>query len=68
MWRDVGAGVTSKHGKSLMSSVKSGRRTNRMKLVWHDGLDTLSRSMKGVTGRPLSFSVSLCSEKKDVWK
>lgn len=37
-----------------------------MKLVWHDGLDTLSRSMKGVTGRPLSFSVSLCGKKKTV--
>lgn len=35
-----------------------------MKLVWQDGLETLSRSMKGVTGRPLSFSVSLCKTTK----
>lgn len=56
---------TSRQGNSLVSSVKSGSRTNRMKLVWEDGLDTWSRSMKGVTGRPLSFSVSLCTAKQE---
>lgn len=35
-----------------------------MKLVCEDGLDTLSRSMNGVTGRPWSFSVSLCTQEQ----
>lgn len=30
-----------------------------MKPVWDEGLVTLSRSMKGVTGRPSNFSISL---------
>lgn len=58
---------TSRQGNSLVSSEKSGSRTKRMKLVWEDGLDTLSRSMNGVTGRPLSFSVSLFTSKQKNW-
>lgn len=56
--------LTSRQGKSLVSSEKSGRRTKRMKLVCEDGLDTLSRSMNAVTGRPWSFSVSLCTQEQ----
>lgn len=54
--------LTSRQGKSLVSSEKSGSRTKRMKLVCEDGLDTLSRSMNAVTGSPWSFSVSLCTQ------
>lgn len=51
--------ITSKQGKRLASSMKRGRRTNRMNPVWDEGLVTLSLSMNGVTGRPSSFSTSL---------
>lgn len=37
---------------------------NLMKPVWDEGLVTLSRSMKGVTGRPSNFSTSLWGQKR----
>lgn len=55
---------TSKQGKRLASSMKRGSRMNLMKPVWDEGLVTLSRSMKGVTGRPSSFSTSLWGRKR----
>lgn len=55
---------TSKQGKRLASSMKRGRRMNLMKPVWDEGLVTLSRSMKGVTGRPSNFSTSLWGQKR----
>lgn len=55
---------TSKQGKRFASSMKSGRRMNLMKPVWDEGLVTLSRSMKGVTGRPSNFSTSLWGQKR----
>ena len=61
----MGGGNTSRQGKSVVSSVNKGRRTKRMKPVWEEGLDTLSRSMKGVTGRPFSFSESLWRSKRE---
>jgi len=51
---------TCSSGRSSPRASKRGRRTRPMKLTWDDGLVTLSRSMKGVTGRPSSFSASLC--------
>lgn len=56
--------LTSKQGNRLASSMKRGKRTNLMKPVWDEGLVTLSRSMKGVTGRPSSFSTSLWGHKR----
>ena len=53
--------LTSRQGKRLVSSVNRGRSTKPMKPVWEDGLDTLSLSMNGETGRPSSFSMSLCN-------
>lgn len=58
--------ITFRQGKSLVSSMRRGRRTNLMKPIWDEGLVTLSLSMKGVTGRPSNFSTSLCSQKTRV--
>ena len=51
--------LTVMTGKRSPRASKSGNSTNLMKPIWEEGLLTLSRSMKGATGRPSSFSMSL---------
>ena len=45
--------------RTLFSSSNKGISTNLMKPIWAVGLLTLSRSIKGATGRPSDFSRSL---------
>lgn len=55
-------GILSTWGQSLTLVTISniGIRTNLMNPIWAVALVTLSRSMKGATGRPSDFSRSLC--------
>ena len=45
-----------------------GMRTNLMKPICADGFVTFSRSMKGATGRPSSFSRSDCASQQQTWR
>lgn len=45
---------------TFMTVSNMGMRTNLMNPIWAVGFVTLSRSMKGATGRPSDFSLSLC--------
>lgn len=47
--------------RTLFRSSNKGISTNLMKPIWAVGLLTLSRSIKGATGRPSDFSRSLCN-------
>uniref|UniRef100_A0A182QQC8 Uncharacterized protein n=1 Tax=Anopheles farauti TaxID=69004 RepID=A0A182QQC8_9DIPT len=49
-------------GNSSPSASNSGNKTSPMKRTWLPGLDTLSGSMNGVTGRPSDFSAALCAK------
>lgn len=52
--------------KSSPSASNRGNKTNPMNEHCDEGFVILSRSMKGVTGSPSSFSASLCL--KNSWK
>ena len=54
--------LTSITGSSWPRASNSGRRTYLMKPTWEDDLVTFSRSINGATGRPSSFSISLCTK------
>lgn len=53
--------ITSITGSKDPRASKRGSSTYLMKPIWDDDLVTFSRSMKGATGRPSNFSMSLCN-------
>lgn len=48
------------HHLTFITVSNMGMRTNLMKPIWAVGLVTFSLSMKGATGKPSDFSLSLC--------
>lgn len=53
---------------TFMTVSNIGMRTNLMKPICAVGLVTLSRSIKGATGSPSDFSLSLCINTKQQYK
>lgn len=51
---------TSITGKSSLKASNKGSRANLINPIWEEDLVTLSLSMNGATGKPSSFSMSLC--------